>query len=192
MSERKKLFRFKAATAINTVLTAIEFASGWISASSALIADSFHVAIHTVILTITVFALSRKNKNADVLGSKMIALLIIVLAIGAYIEAMRKIITPAEINSGMMLGVSIFGLLVNLFVALFLWSVRHSGESAKAYWLCLRGDIASSGAAIGAAALIHWGGNAFTWTDPMAALAIAIWLFCRSIEILCTKKVRLH
>lgn len=184
MSEEKRLFRFKMAMVINAFLAIVEFVFGWISASSALVADSFHVTIHAITLMVAVIVISKKDEEADARGAWWIAVLIMVLASLASIEALNKLFSPAEIHSKTMLSVSILGLLANAFVAFYLWRARHSGQSAEAYWTCLKGDLASSVATIAAAGMIFLGGKVFKPADPVAALLIAVWLFRRAGKIL--------
>ena len=81
-------------------------------------------------------------------------------------------------EAGLMGGIGIVALLVNIAAALVLARFRNQGDAqARAIWLFSRNDALANIAVIGAAVLVGWTGQA--WPDLLVAGVIAL-LFLHS------------
>jgi cobalt-zinc-cadmium efflux system protein len=119
----------------------------------------------------------------QVLAAFVNSLGLIAVAGWIVIEAVRRLLTPVEVQGGLMLVIAAFGLLVNL--AAFALLRRGDAENLNVQGALVHvvGDLLGSIGAIGAALVIIWRG----WTpiDPLLSLAVALlivrtgWLLLR-------------
>ncbi len=162
-----------------------EVAGGIISGSLALLADAAHMLTDAGSLLLAWFGFHLATRPADakrsfgfarfrILAAFANGLTLILLAGWIIVEAAQRFFSPAPIESGMMLGVAIVGLLVNI-VAFF---VLHGGDAGHddvnlegALWH-VAGDLLGSVVAIIAAGVIMWTG----WTpiDPLLSIFVAL------------------
>jgi len=159
----------------------VEAFAGFLSGSLALLADSGHMLTDAASLGIAWGAAHFGKKSADharSFGYRRLEVLaawingISLIAIVALIvrEAVLRLMHPVPIGAGMMLGVAVIGLAVNLAC----FRILHAGASTiniRAALLHVAGDILGSIAAIIAAAVISMTG--FAAIDPLLSLLVA-------------------
>ncbi|MDE3078321.1 MAG: cation transporter, partial [Chloroflexota bacterium] len=158
---------------------------GLLSHSLALLADAGPVVTDVFALGLAWFAARQALRPADarrtfgyhrtgILTALLNAVLLVVIAVFIGFEAYRRFRAPEVVNGGVMLGVAVFGLLMNLTIA---W--RLSGGSrnlnVRSALLHVAGDAAASGGVIIAAIVIAATG--IYQADPVISLAIAL-LIC--------------
>ena len=174
------------ALAAALVLTAgyaiVEAVGGWLAGSLALLSDAGHMATDAAALGLALFAqwIARRPPSprasygyarAEVLAAFVNALALLLLVGFIAFEAIRRIVTPAPVAGGTVLGIAIVGLLVNLVCA---WVLSRASSSAGAHSALLHvlSDALGSIAAIVAGAVILATG----WTpiDPLLSLLTAV------------------
>jgi cobalt-zinc-cadmium efflux system protein len=172
---------------IAVVLTAsmmlVEVGGGWWSGSLALLADAGHMLVDCGALILALFAIRMARRPADarrtfgygrmeVLAGFVNALTQFVLVGFIAYEAIERLFKPVAILSGVMLGVAIVGLLVNLIVLRSLHGHSHDDVNIGAASLHVLGDLLGSAGAIVAALLVRWMG--WNWADPLLSLLVSL------------------
>jgi cobalt-zinc-cadmium efflux system protein len=160
-----------------------EVAGGIVSGSLALLADAGHMLTDfaSLVLAWAAFRLARRPADwkrtygfdrFSVLAAFVNGLSLFVIAAWICIEAYKRLREPVEVLGGMMLGVAIAGLAVN--VAAFWVLSRADGENlnVRAAALHVAGDLLGSAAALAASLIIIFYG----WTpiDPLLSVLVAI------------------
>lgn len=168
----------------------VEVAGGWFSGSLALLSDAGHMVTDVAALAVALFAqhLARRPPSrkasygyarAEVLAAFINALVMLAVVVGIAIEAVRRLLSPTPVMGGLVIGVAVVGLLVNV-VAAWLLSHGHSLNSRGAL-LHVMGDFLGSVAAVVAGAVIAATG----WMpiDPILSVFVAL-LILRSTWML--------
>ena len=171
-----------------------EVAGGLISGSLALLADAAHMLTDAGSLLLAYFGYSLARRPADVARTfgfarfKVLAaftngLLLIALGLWIISEAVHRIVNPEPVMSGIMFGVAVIGLLVN--VGLF--SMLHAGHShddlnMKGALLHVMGDLLGSVVAI-VAAIVIWT-TGWPLIDPILSMLVAGLLFVSAVPII--------
>ncbi|HSU44500.1 MAG TPA: cation diffusion facilitator family transporter [Casimicrobiaceae bacterium] len=171
-----------AALALTAGYAIVEAAGGWLAGSLALLSDAGHMATDAAALGLALFAqwIARRPPSprasygyarAEVLAAFVNALALLLLVGFIAFEAIRRIVTPAPVAGGTVLGIATVGLLVNLVTA---WVLSRASSSAGAHSALLHvvSDALGSIAAIVAGAVILATG----WTpiDPLLSLLTAV------------------
>ncbi|MBE1162930.1 cation diffusion facilitator family transporter [Dyella acidiphila] len=182
---------------IAVVLTAgmmlAEVAGGWWSGSLALLADAGHMLVDSAALVLALFAARMARRPADaqrtygygrmeVLAGFVNALTQFVLVGFIAYEAIARFFKPVEILSGVMLGVAVLGLLVNLIVLRSLHGHSHEDVNIGAASLHVLGDLLGSVGAIAAALLVRWMG--WNWADPLLSLLVSLLILRSAWQLL--------
>jgi cobalt-zinc-cadmium efflux system protein len=187
--ERKLLFAF--------VLTAgmmiAEVVGGLWSGSLALLADAGHMLVDALALALAFFAVRMALRPADaqrtygygrmeVLAGFVNALTQFVLVGFIAYEAVERLFKPVEILSGVMLGVAIIGLIVNLIVLRSLHDHAHDDVNLGAATLHVMGDLLGSVGAVLAALVVRWMG--WNWADPVLSLLVSLLILHSAWQLL--------
>jgi cobalt-zinc-cadmium efflux system protein len=187
--ERKLLFAF--------VLTAgmmiAEVVGGLWSGSLALLADAGHMLVDSLALALAFFAARMALRPADarrtygygrmeVLAGFVNALTQFVLVGFIAYEAIERLFKPVDILSGVMLGVAVVGLLVNLIVLRSLHDHAHDDVNLGAATLHVLGDLLGSLGAVLAALAVRWLG--WNWADPVLSLFVSLLILHSAWQLL--------
>jgi cobalt-zinc-cadmium efflux system protein len=170
----------------------IEVIGGVLAGSLALIADAGHMLTDTAALALAwaAFRVGRLPQDAkrtygyhraQVLAAFVNGLALTAIVGWILIEALRRLLAPVEVLGGLMLGVAVAGLLVNLAAFAVLRGGERANLNLHGAVLHVLGDLLGSIAAIVAALVILWTG----WTpiDPLLSLFVAL-LILRSAWLL--------
>jgi cobalt-zinc-cadmium efflux system protein len=169
------------------VLTAVfmvaEAVGGVLSGSLALLADAGHMLTDVAALGLSVFALrlSRRPPSTrrtygyarlEILAALVNGAGLLVIAGLILREAFVRFSAPAEVDGGLMLGVAILGLAVNVVGASLLHRHAHENLNVRGAYLHVLGDLMGSVGAIAAGVVILATG----WTpiDPIVSILIAL------------------
>ncbi|MDA8161780.1 MAG: cation diffusion facilitator family transporter [Desulfobacteraceae bacterium] len=177
-TQRRLVFSF----ALTFFILAAEVIGGVLSNSLALLSDAGHVLTDAFALGLSLAALKIGQRPADyraTFGYQRVGLLaamingasLVVIAIFILIEAYRRIKSPPEIGSSVMLAVAAAGLLGNLAMALVL-GARHHDLNMKSVWLHVLGDTLSSVGVIAAALIIKLTGWGIL--DPIVSVLVGL------------------
>lgn len=177
--EKKLIFAF----VLTTVMMLVEMVGGFMSGSLALVADAGHMLIDALALLLAVVGAWFARRPADarrsygygrleVLAGFVNALTQFVLVAFIAYEAVMRLFEPGHILSGMMLGVAIAGLVVNLLVLRTLHGHAHDDVNLAGATLHVIGDLLGSVAAVVAALLVRW--MNWNWADPVLSLLVSL------------------
>lgn len=174
---------------------ATEVAAGVIASSLAVLSDAAHMVADAGALAISLFAArlaSRPARGAltyglgrvEILSAQANGITLLVLGLLIVYEAIVRLISPPRVTAGVVLGVAVAGIVVNLFAARIL--SRGSAEtrslnvegSYRHILTDLYGFIAT---AIAAAVILATG---FQRADPVASLVIAVLMLHAAYRLL--------
>lgn len=184
--------RVKIALLLTGTFMVVEVVGGILSGSLALLADAGHMLTDTMALALSAIAFRVSGRPADakrsygyqrfqILAAFVNGLSLFVVVGWIVVEAVQRILQPAEILGQAMLVVAAAGLLVNVFVFLVLHGGDQENLNIRGAALHVLGDLLGSVAAIVAALIILSTG----WMpiDPILSIAVAMLIF-RSAWIL--------
>jgi cobalt-zinc-cadmium efflux system protein len=190
----------KLAVAITFVFVVVELIGGLISGSLALVADAGHMVSDLAALLLALFALHIAERQAtvhktygyvrtEILAALANGVALLLVCIYVISEAVGRLLDPPEVQTELMLGVAVLGLLANLAAAFVLFRGRGDSLNMRGAFLHVVGDTLGSVGAIVAALVMSLFG--WDWADGVAAIAIAglilisAWgLLRESVEIL--------
>jgi len=180
--------RAGASRALRTILVlsatymVAEAVGGVLTNSLALLADAGHMLSDVASLGLTMFAvwIARRPASprrtygyyrAEILAALLNGAALLAIAALITVEAYTRFRHPPVVAGGLMMGIAVGGLAVNL---IGLW-VLHSGKdhslNLHGAWLHVLADALGSVGAIVASVLIWWRG--WNWADPVASVIIS-------------------
>jgi cobalt-zinc-cadmium efflux system protein len=178
---------------LNFVITAAEIIGGILSGSLALISDALHNFSDSISIIISYIALKlklRSNsikhtfglKRAEILAAVINSVVMIVVCLFLFYEAVERLKNPQPINAGIMGVVAVIGLLANLLATYLLKKDSKSSINIRSAYIHLLGDTVSSVAVIlGGIAIAIWN---IGWIDPALTVLIGIYIIRESYFIL--------
>lgn len=175
--------RLGAVLALTAVFTVVEAVGGWLANSLALLADAGHMLGDAAALGLALFALWFARRPAsskhtfgyyrtEILAALANGATLIAVAGIILIEAIQRLGQPPDVEGGLMTGIAVGGLVVNLLGLWILSGGRHDSLNVRGAWLHVFTDMLGSVQAIVAGVLILKFG--WTWADPVASILIAV------------------
>lgn len=175
--------------------TIVEIVGGLISNSLALLSDSAHMISDVIALglSMTAIYLARRQPNSrftfgylrsEIIASFLNGLALCIIALGIFIEGIRRFIHPVEVEYGLMLTIAVIGFIVNLVLTIVLSRSNKEEENLNvksALWHFI-GDLLSSIGVIVSAAIIYFTGLMFF--DPLISMVIGGIIFTGGAKIL--------
>ncbi|UXR71513.1 cation diffusion facilitator family transporter [Staphylococcus sp. IVB6240] len=170
---------------ITLIFTIVEFVGGLVSNSLALLSDSFHMLSDVAALGLSMVAIyfaSRPPTSRYTFGSLRLEILaaflnglaLVLISLWIFYEAIERMIHPKPIDSQLMLGVALIGLLVNIILTYILvrsLKAENNINIQSALWHFI-GDLLNSVGVIVAVVLIHFTG--IQLIDPILSIIIAL------------------
>ena len=168
---------------ITAVFMVVEVVAGFLTNSLALLSDAGHMLTDVAALSLSLFAIWFSTRPAtekksfgfhrtEILAALANGVAIIVIAVMIFIEAIKRIGQPPEINSGPMLVVASIGLVVNLIAAWLLHRESSHSLNLKGAFLHVIGDLLGSVGAIAAAVIMMTTG--LYLADPLVSFFVAL------------------
>ncbi|XP_022253013.1 zinc/cadmium resistance protein-like, partial [Limulus polyphemus] len=162
---REQTYRLIGMFVLTSSYFLVEIIIGYITNSTALVADSFHMLSDVMALVIALLSIRMSPKKwskntfgwarAEVLGALVNAVFLIALCFSILVEALKRFFDPEEThNPVLILYVGGAGLLVNI-IGLFLFHVSSSQMNMKGVFLHVLADALGSVIVI-ISALIIW------------------------------------
>lgn len=178
---------------LTTAFLIAEVIGGILTNSLALISDAAHMFTDTAALAISLAAIRIGKRPADsertfgyyrfeILAAAFNAILLFLVAVYILYEAYERLRTPPEIQSGTMLVVAAFGLVVNLISMRLLSSGKDSSLNVKGAYLEVWSDMLGSIGVIAGALIIRYTG--WSWVDSLIAVGIGLWVLPRTWTLL--------
>lgn len=179
---------------LNSVITIAQLIGGFISGSLALISDAIHNFSDVISLIISFIAnrLAAKKKQtkqstfgfkrAEILAAFINAATLIVIAVFLAIEAVKRFLSPQEIQTDLVIWLAVLGIAVNGFSVLLLKNDADHNLNMKAAYLHLLTDMLTSVAVLVGGLLMKY--YQIYWIDALLTLIISGYLVYVSWDIL--------
>jgi cobalt-zinc-cadmium efflux system protein len=178
---------------LNIIITVSQVIGGLISGSLALISDALHNFSDVLSLIVSYIAnvLSKKEastnktfgyKRAEIIAAFVNSATLIVVAIILIKEAIERFITPEEIESDLVIWLSLLGIAANGFSVLLIKKDANSNMNMKSAYLHLLTDMMASVAVLVGGLLMKF--YQTYWVDPALTLAIALYLIYMGYDLL--------
>lgn len=176
------------ALGLTSAFMVAEVIGGLLTGSLALISDAAHMFTDTAALAIALAAIRVATRPADarrtygyhrfeILAAAFNALLLFGVAIYIMVDAYDRLRSPPQIETGGMIVIAAFGLVVNLISMRLLAGGKDASLNVKGAYLEVWSDMLGSGGVIGGALVIRYTG--WTWVDPVIAVGIGLWVLPR-------------
>ncbi|HRY28830.1 MAG TPA: cation diffusion facilitator family transporter [Elusimicrobiota bacterium] len=171
----------------------VELAGGWWANSVALLSDAGHVFMDASALSFSLLALHLSGRPAtdrrtfglhrlEVFAAFLNGALVMVVAGWIVVESIGRLRVPEPVKTGPMLGMALWGLAANLFVAWRLHSFAKNDLNMRGAFLHVLGDaLASVGVVAGGIALRLTG----LWAiDPLVGIIVALIVLFNAVRLL--------
>jgi cation diffusion facilitator family transporter len=170
-----------------------EIVGAVLSDSLALLADAGHMATDAAGIALALGAITLAQRPArgrrtfgwqrvEILAAVANGLLLIAVTVYVLVEAVRRIGHPPQIESGLMLGIAVVGLAVNLVSLGVLHRGRRESLNIRGAYLEVLADALGSVAVIAAALVILTTG--WVWADSVASVLIGFLVLPRAWHLL--------
>jgi cobalt-zinc-cadmium efflux system protein len=171
----------------------VQAVGGMVTGSLALLADAGHNFTDVIGIGLSLGAIALATRPAsgartygflrlEILAAVANAVLLFGVAAYVLIEALRRLVAPQEIASGLMLAIAIVGLAANAVGLYLLRDAQHTSLNMRGAYLEVMGDLAGSVAVVVAAAVIALTG--WRQADAIASAAIALLILPRTWRLL--------
>lgn len=180
---------------LNIGITLAQVIGGLLSGSLALLSDALHNFSDVISLIISYIAnqLVKKDaslkrtfgyKRAEIIAAFVNAATLMVIAVWLIIEAIKRFMEPQEINSGLVIWLSIVAILGNGFSVLLLKKDSEVNMNMRSAYLHLITDFMASVAVLIGGLLMKY--YQVYWIDSFLTLAIAVYLIVVGYDLLKT------
>ncbi|MCM4160072.1 cation transporter [Antarcticibacterium flavum] len=180
---------------LNIGITLAQIIGGFLSGSLALLSDALHNLSDVISLAISYVAnkLAKRDaslkrtfgyKRAEIIAAFVNAATLIIIAVLLIIEAVERFRFPQEIDSGLVIWLSIVAILGNGFSVLLLKRDSKANMNMRSAYLHLITDFMASVAVLIGGLLMKF--YQFYWVDSLLTLAIAIYLIIVGYDLLRT------
>ena len=178
---------------LNILITLGQLIGGIVSGSLALLSDALHNASDVISLVISYFAhrLARKKastnktfgyKRAEIIAAFVNSASLIIVAVFLVKEAIERFFDPQQIGSGIVIVLSLLGILANGFSVWLLKSDSQRNMNLKSAYLHLLTDMLASVAVLVGGILMYF--YQLYWIDPLLTIVIALYLIYMGFDLL--------
>ena len=178
---------------LNVFITVSQIIGGIVSGSLALLSDALHNFSDVISLVISYFArlLSKRKastnktfgyKRAEIIAAFVNATTLIIIAILLIIESVNRFLDPQEIESGIVIWLSLFGIIANGLSVLLLRKASEKNINMRSAYLHLFSDMMASVAVLIGGLLMKF--YKIYWIDSLLTFLIAIYLVYVGLDLL--------
>ena len=178
---------------LNILITVAQVIGGFVSGSLALLSDALHNFSDVISLVISYFAnlLSKRKastnktfgyKRAEIIAAFVNAVTLIVVAILLLIESVKRFLHPQEIESILVIWLSLLGIVANGLSVLLLKKDAHKNINMRSAYLHLLTDMLASVAVLIGGLLMKF--YQVFWIDSLLTFLIAIYLVYVGYDLL--------
>jgi cobalt-zinc-cadmium efflux system protein len=178
---------------LNILITAAQVVGGVLSGSLALLSDALHNFSDVISLVVSYVAnkLVKKKaslqktfgyKRAEILAAFINASTLIIVAVLLIIEAIKRFQNPQEIESSLVIWLSIIAILGNGFSVLLLKKDAETNMNLKSAYVHLLTDMMASVAVLVGGLLMKF--YQVFWVDSVLTFLIAIYLIWMGYDLL--------
>jgi cobalt-zinc-cadmium efflux system protein len=185
--------RLVAVLAITLAVVLVQIVGAAVSGSLALLADAGHMLSDAAGVSIALLAAwiaarpasdlrTYGLQRAEVLAALANALVLIVISVVIFTEAIRRLGSAPEVHTDVMLFAAVLGAVANLVSLLILRGAQKESLNVRGAYLEVLGDLLGSFAVIVAAVIIIVTG--FQAADTIASIVIAVMILPRAWHLL--------
>ena len=178
---------------LNIIITVAQVIGGILSGSLALLSDALHNFSDVLSLVVSYAAnkLSKKQasfhrtfgyKRAEILAAFINASTLIIVAILLIIEAIKRFQNPQEIESNLVIWMSVLGIVANGLSVLLLKKDSRANMNMKSAYLHLLTDMMASVAVLIGGLLMKY--YEVFWVDSVLTFVIALYLIWMGFDLL--------
>ena len=178
---------------LNIIITVAQVIGGILSGSLSLLSDALHNFSDVISLIISYIAnrLSKKEaslrrtfgyKRAEILAAFINAATLIIVAILLIFEVIERFKNPQEIESNLVIWLSLLGILANGFSVLLLKKEANTNMNMRSAYLHLFTDMMASVAVLIGGILMKY--YQVYWVDSLLTLAIVLYLIWMGFDLL--------
>ena len=168
---------------LNVAYVLVEFGFGLYSHSMGLISDAGHnlIDIVSLVLALLAFRLLRIHtskkytyglKKSTILVSLVNAVILLIAVGGIVVESVHKLITPVEVQGGIIAWVAAVGVLINGFTAWLFIKDKERDINVKGAYLHMAADALMSLAVVVSGIVIYY--THWYFVDPVIGIVVAI------------------
>jgi cobalt-zinc-cadmium efflux system protein len=185
--------RLGISAGLTVCLVAAEVVAGLLANSLALLTDAAHNATDVVALVLSWYAVRLAQRpahsgktygyhRAGILAALVNSTTLVVVALGVFYEAYRRVISPPEVRAGILISVAVVAFGINLATALLIRRGSEHDLSLRSVFVHLMGDVFSTlGAAVAGVAIAWSGWNGW---DALAGVLIGVLILWNAWGIL--------
>lgn len=178
---------------LNILITASQVVGGIVSGSLALLSDALHNFSDVLSLIVSYIAnvLSKKKasttktfgyKRAEIIAAFVNSATLIVVAVLLIKEAIERFINPEEVESSLVIWLSLLGIAANGFSVLLIKKDSDKNMNMKSAYLHLLTDMLASVAVLIGGLLMKF--YEIYWVDPLLTFIIAVYLIFMGFDLL--------
>ena len=178
---------------VTTTVVVVELVGAWVSGSLALLADAGHMVTDAAAVAVALsasYAAARPPNprrtfglhRAEILAAFVNAVVLLGVCGFLAVEGIRRLVRPADVETGPMLVFAAIGLVANGVSLALLVRRRDQSLNMRGAYLEVLGDLVGSVVVVLAAVVIAATG--LTRADPVASLVIAALILPRSFGLL--------
>lgn len=178
---------------LNIVITVAQVIGGILSGSLALLSDALHnfSDVLSLVFSYVAHKLSRKKasndqtfgyKRAELIAAFINAMTLIIVALFLVYEGIERFFNPHPIKFGLVIWLSILGIVTNGLSALMLKNDADKNLNMKSAYLHLFTDMLASVAVLIGGLLMKY--FQWFWVDSLLTLIIAIYLIIVGLDLL--------
>jgi cobalt-zinc-cadmium efflux system protein len=185
--------RFALALALIVAFMGGEVAAGLVARSLALLADAGHMLTDAAALAAALAAAALASRpargawtfglgRAEILAAQANGITLLLVAVWIVYSAVRRLVSPPAVHGGIVLGVALGGIAVNLAATLALAGADRSRLNVRGAFVHVATDLAAfAGTALAGALVLATGWDRF---DPVASLLVAALMIRSSWSLL--------
>lgn len=190
---RQTTSRLSLSLFLTLAFVLIEAAAGIFSNSLALLTDAAHNLTDVIALGLSWFAIRLTSQPADarktygyhragILVALVNSTTLVLISIGIFYEAYKRFVSPAEVQSTVLIVVGLIAVAINLATALLVHRGSESDLNLRSAFIHLMGDVLSTVAAVIAGVIIYFTGA--NWLDPLVSVLIGFLILASAWGIL--------
>jgi cobalt-zinc-cadmium efflux system protein len=120
--------------------------------------------------------------RAGILVALLNSTTLVLISLGIFYEAYQRFLSPPEVQSGILIGVGLLAVVINLVTALLVQRGSQSDLNLRSAFVHLMGDVLSTVGAVIAGVIIYFT-NA-NWLDPLVSVLIGLLILYNAWGIL--------
>ena len=166
---------------INVVMFLVEFVSGVMAHSTALLADSVDMLGDAIVYGFSLYVVSR-GAVWQARAALLKGLIMAGFGVGVLAEVSAKLVRGTVPAAEVMGGIGLLALLANAACLLLLWRHRTDDINMRSAWICSLNDVAGNAGVLLASAGVMTVRSA--WPDIAAGLLIALMFTVSAVNVL--------